>query len=241
MKTSVWFLLPFPIAVSALLTACLDEDTDFQLTLGPPPAHMERYGGDMDVHKAKIKLNLKPDSAYDAKHKAGIKTSFASDVDVFDQSSSVEMKGKIQDGEGFGAQATKSVWPTKINKKGNRMKWVQRKYGFGTRSEHHHGGNPITKLIALNYVRGKGRTYLVFKVTPKNKGNNDSDWMQYYSMLQDAFGEGKVSDSATGEVELKLNGYSTRKRALMTETHTLTGPIGLYGKNGKFILGEVKD
>jgi hypothetical protein len=239
MKPSTLLLAASCLLVLPLLSSCLgDDDATFEFVLGPPPAHMQRIEGDMDVHKAKVKLNLKKESAYDAKQKAGLKTSFASEIDIFDQSSSVQLTGKLTDNDGFGAQASKTVWPTKINKKGNRMKWIGRKYGFGTRSAHHKGGNPITRLLALFYSHGKGRTYLIGKVRPKNKGNNESGWMQYYSTLQDTFGNGKVSETINGEMNVQVNGASSRRRgAAMSEMHTLSGPVGLFGKNGKLKIG----
>ena len=80
----------------------------------------------------------------------------------------------------------------------------------------------------------------MLSVTPKNVGVDNIGWMQYYDLLQSLFGSGKSSDTYNGGLDMTVTGYSDKLQMMVTETHTISGPVGFAAKNGRLKIGEVK-
>jgi hypothetical protein len=197
------------------------------------------YGGDMDLRRAKLNMNLKPDSPYDAKHSAVIAGSFETTaITRFTPSTRITLVGRVTDAKGFGAQASGVVAPTKVNKRGTRMIAKMRKYS--TVTSPHHSGNPVTRIFQMSYNERQGSVKWMLSVTPKNVGVDNIGWMQYYDLLQSLFGSGKSSDTYNGGLDMTVTGYSDKLQMMVTETHTISGPVGFAAKNGRLKIGEVK-
>ncbi|GEM_PF-2395341 len=223
------------------LAACDKETTTTTMISGAPaPARANEYTGDIDPGRVKIKMDLREESPYDAKHTTMLTGKFPSDVNQFNSATRVNLGGQLTDDSGFGASTSSQIIPEKINRKGNRMLTRYRKYttADGRSSSHH--GYPITTIIKLWHNERKGMTGYLICATPKSVGTDRVNWMPYYDLMQSMFGSGKVSDTANGKLTIGLTGFSTKRGAQIAESHAVEGPVGFYAKKGRLQIGEVK-
>jgi hypothetical protein len=231
------------LAAAMLLCGCNDESSPtitVGRVMGPRVTSKPDYGGDMDLKRAKLNLDLRPDSAYDSKHTAGIAGRFDTGIDQFNTATRITITGAIADDDGFGAQASQMVAPTKLNKKGTRLAVQKRKYSTSNSIACKHA-NPITRMFKMSCNQHKGRIDWALTATPQDVGNDDINWMQYYGLLQSLFGGKQKNEGVyNGKLTIRVTGYSSKLCAVISETHVITGPVGFYSRNGKLKIAEVK-